>query len=364
MSKRTPLYERHLAAGARFMAFGGWDMPLHYGSQIAEHHAVRRHAGVFDVSHMTVIDVAGPAATAYLRRLLANDVDRLVPGQALYSCMLNEQGGVIDDLIVYRSAVAAPVTYRIVANAATRDRDLEWLRRATPESGLVLQVQERPVLLAVQGPAACDLAAPLLPADLAAAACGLRPFHAVEMHGIFIGRTGYTGEDGWEIVLDAARGERLFTALLEAGATPCGLGARDTLRLEAGMNLSGQDMDESHSPLVSGLGWTVAFEPADRAFIGREPLVRERAAGPAQDFSGLLLEGAGVMRHGQRVVTATGEGTVTSGGFSPTMNRSIALARVPAGASGTCAVDIRGTLRPARIVRPPFVRRGRVLVTG
>lgn len=361
MAKRTALYERHLAAGARMVPFGGWDMPLHYGSQIEEHHAVRRTAGVFDVSHMTVVEVDGAGAGDFLRRLLANDITRLEPGQALYSCMLDERGGIIDDLIAYRRATR-PASYRMVVNAATRDKDLQWMNEVARGFAVSLDLREDLLILAVQGPQACRLAAPLLPDALAEPAQALGAFRAVEHGDWFIARTGYTGEDGWEILLPAASGARFFDALIAAGVKPCGLGARDTLRLEAGMNLYGQDMDESTSPLVSGLAWTVAWEPAPRAFIGREALERERAAGVRQQLAGLVLEVPGVMRHDQRVSTDAGTGIITSGGFSPTMNRSIALARVPVGASGEVQVDIRGVLRPARLVRPPFVRRGRVLV--
>jgi aminomethyltransferase len=362
MSKRTPLYDRHLAAGAQIVPFGGWDMPLHYGSQIAEHHAVRQRAGVFDVSHMAVVDVGGRDATGYLRRLLANDVARLAEGQALYSCMLNERGGVVDDLIAYRRPAGADRPYRLVVNAATRDKDLAWMRRAAAGFDLALDPREEVVMLAVQGPAARDFAVPVLPRQLADAVPGLKPFFAAESGGCFLGRTGYTGEDGFELIAPAAEGARLWDALLDAGVAPCGLGARDTLRLEAGMNLYGQDMDETTSPLVSGLGWTVAWAPAEREFVGRAALAGERAAGPSAALVGLVLADRGVMRHDQRVVTPAGEGRITSGGFAPTLNRSVALARVPAAATGDCAVDIRGALRAARIVKPPFVRRGRVLV--
>ncbi len=362
MSKRTPLYDRHLAAGAQIVPFGGWDMPLHYGSQIEEHHAVRRRAGVFDVSHMTVIDIAGAGAGDYLRRLLANDVARLKPGQALYSCMLNERGGVVDDLIVYRRATQSTASYRVVVNAATRDKDLAWMRAAAQGFDLSLDLRDDLAMLAVQGPAARELAAPLLGPELRGPALALQAFHAAESAAAFVGRTGYTGEDGWEILLPATEGARFWDALLAAGFAPCGLGARDTLRLEAGMNLYGQDMDETTSPLVSGLGWTVAWEPASRPFVGRGPLERERGTGPAARLVGLVLAQRGVMRRGQRVVTAAGEGQVTSGGFSPTLNGSIALARVPAGAAGDCQVEIRDALRAARLVRPPFVRNGRALI--
>ena len=293
---------------------------------------------------MTVVDVAGAQATAYLQRLLANDVARLAAGQALYSCMLNEAGGVVDDLIVYRRQAGAAMPYRIVVNAVTREKDLQWMAGVARSHAVELQPRTDLVMLAVQGPAARELAVPLLPAELRAAVLALRPFHAVEAPGAFVGCTGYTGEDGWEILLPAAEGPRFWDALLAAGVVPCGLGARDTLRLEAGMNLYGQDMDETISPLVSGLGWTVAWEPADRNFIGRPVLEQERASGP-------------------RVATVAGDGEITSGGFSPTMNCSVALARVPVLAEGSCQVDIRGVLRPARLVRPPFVRHGRILVS-
>jgi aminomethyltransferase len=361
MSKRTPLYDRHLAAGAQIVAFGGWDMPLHYGSQLDEHHAVRRHAGVFDVSHMTVVDLDGARATGFLQRLLANDVAKLVPGQALYSCMLNERGGVVDDLIAYRRGVGSASPYRLVVNAATREKDLAWLAAVASEFGLALQPRDDLAMLAVQGPQARERAAGLLPAGLAAPAMALKPFHCVESGPVFVGRTGYTGEDGWEIMLPAEQAPRFWDALLASGFVPCGLGARDTLRLEAGMNLYGQDMDEETSPLVSGLGWTIAWEPAGRNFIGRAPLEEQKARGPAAKLAGLVLAERGVMRRGQRVVTAAGEGSITSGGFSPTMNCSIALARVPVAAAGDCAVEIRGALRAARLVRPLFVRRGQVL---
>jgi len=362
MGKHTPLHDRHVAAGALIVPFGGWDMPLHYGSQIAEHHAVRRHAGVFDVSHMTIVDVRGDGARDYLRRLLANDVGRLVPGQALYSCMLTERGGVVDDLIVYRRAGNVEDGWRVVVNAATREKDLAWMNDAARGAAVSLRPRDELVMLAVQGPEARTCAAPLLDEPLRATALALAPFHAAESAQAFVGRTGYTGEDGWEIVLPADAGLVLWDGLLRAGFTPCGLGARDTLRLEAGMNLYGQDMDETTSPLVSGLAWTIAWEPAARDFVGRATLERERAAGPQSKLTGLVLAGRGVMRRGQRVVTAAGEGEITSGGFSPTMNGSIALARVPSAAAGDCQVEIRGVLHAARLVRPPFVRHGRVLV--
>lgn len=360
MLRQTPLYERHVAAGARMVDFGGWAMPLHYGSQMDEHHAVRATAGVFDVSHMTVVDVAGPAARDWLRRLLANNVDKLgEPGRGLYSCMLNDAGGVIDDLIVYW---LGGQRFRLVVNAATREADLAWL--AQHSSGLQLDLTERAdlAMLAVQGPRACALLAPALPGELAAAATDLSGFSSTSADDIFVARTGYTGEDGWEIVAPPAVALELWDAALAAGIAPAGLGARDTLRLEAGLNLYGQDMTLATSPLESNLGWTVAMEPVERDFTGRQALTEQRVAGVDLQLTGLVLEARGVMRAGQQVETAAGPGTITSGGFSPTLQRSIALARVPADAAAECSVMIRGKAVPARMVRPPFVRQGKSLL--
>jgi aminomethyltransferase len=362
VNQRTALYDKHLAAGGQMVPFGGWDMPLHYGSQIDEHHAVRRHAGVFDVSHMAVVDLGGANAAGCLQELLANDVAKLDPGQALYSCMLNEHAGVVDDLIVYRRAGHADTPYRLVVNAGTTAKDLAWIRARAARHGVEVRHRQGMVMLAVQGPAARELAAPALPAQLRGAARALKRFHAAEDGGWFVGRTGYTGEDGWEIIAPAASGVAFWDALCAAGVRPCGLGARDTLRLEAGMNLYGQDMDEETSPLASGLGWTIAWDPPGRRFVGREALERERAGGVRLQLAGLVLKERGVMRRGQTVQTAAGAGEITSGGFSPTIGCSIALARVPAQAAGDCEVSIRDVRRPARLVRPPFVRNGRVLV--
>ena len=361
MPRNTALHARHVAAGARMVDFGGWDMPLHYGSQLDEHHAVRRAAGVFDVSHMTVVDIAGADTERWLRALLANDVARRPQaGQGLYSCMLNEQGGVIDDLIAYRRG---PESFRLVVNAATREQDLAWLTRRAAGHDLRLTERAESVMLAVQGPDARQLAARCLPQDLREAAGTLQPFEFAETDGLFVARTGYTGEDGWELIfLDAEQGLSCWDELLAIGVQPCGLGARDTLRLEAGLALYGQDLDAQHSPLVSGLGWTIAWEPEDREFVGRAALSAERDRGPVQRFVGLVLEDRGIIRSGQRVLTDAGEGLVTSGGFAPTLQRSVALARVPVAAGETVEVEIRQALRRARVVKPRFVRQGRALI--
>ncbi|MCH8542450.1 MAG: glycine cleavage system aminomethyltransferase GcvT [Alcanivorax sp.] len=355
MGHRTPLYDQHVAAGARLVDFGGWDMPVHYGSLLDEHHAVRADAGMFDVSHMTVVDVTGVDARAYLRYLLANDVDRVPVGKALYAAMLNEEGGVIDDLIVYRRQD----DYRLVVNCGTREKDLAWL--AKQSEGFAVQVVERPELaiVAVQGPRARERLSALLGDSRAAAVSGLKVFAFAEDGDWLIARTGYTGEDGVEIILPGADATALWQQLVDAGVRPCGLGARDTLRLEAGMNLYGNDMDETVTPLQAGMGWTVAFSE-DRDFIGRTALMAQQQAGHEQ-FVGLILEGKGVLRAHQKVISATGEGEITSGTFSPTLGLSIALARVPAGTEGKAEVEIRGKRLPVSIVRPPFVRHGKTV---
>jgi aminomethyltransferase len=357
MGLRTPLYDSHLAAHARMVDFGGWDMPVNYGSQIEEHHVVRRDAGMFDVSHMCVVDLAGNRTRDFLRHLLANDVAKLkVPGKALYSCMLNEAGGVIDDLIAY---FLSESSFRLVVNAGTRDKDIAWISSHAKAFGVTVTPRTDLAMIAVQGPNARSKAATLL-GDHATAALQVPAFSGAQFCNYFVARTGYTGEDGWEIMLAATEAPAFWQKLIAAGVAPCGLGARDTLRLEAGMNLYGNDMDESVSPLESGLTWTVAFEPADRAFIGRPALEAQRARGNLRRFVGLVLEDRGVLRGHQKVIAGSaGEGELTSGTFSPTLERSIGFARVPAGTGPTVQVDIRGKLLPARVVKLSFVRNGK-----
>ena len=356
MGLKTPLYDTHVLQGAKIVDFGGWEMPLHYGSQIEEHHAVRRDAGMFDVSHMGVVDLEGSRVREFLQRLLANDVGRLKsPGKALYSCMLLPSGGVIDDLIVYFMSDA---WFRVVVNAGTREKDLRWI--CEQAAAFAVSVIERPdlAMIAVQGPNAREKTLALLPPAQRSAAAALAPFFGAQVDSWFIARTGYTGEDGFEIMLPAEEAAKTWNALRAQGIQPAGLGARDTLRLEAGMNLYGNDMDENHHPLESGLAWTVAFEPSSRDFLGRKALEDLRRSG-SLEMVGLLLEERGVLRGHQKVVPA---GEVTSGTFSPTLNRSIALARVPATHATGVQVEIRGKLHAARIVKPPFVRHGKTLI--
>jgi len=358
VGQRTFLYERHVAAGARVVDFSGWDMPLHYGSQLEEHHQVRNGAGVFDVSHMTVIDVAGAGAESWLRYLLANDVARLeAPGKALYSVLLNHEGGVVDDLIVYRVEGG----YRLVSNCATRSKVLAWLE--SHASGHQVQATEQPQLaiLAIHGPDSIPLACQVLPDAIAAAVRQLGNFGSLEHDGWLVARTGYTGELGIEAILPGEQAAALWDGLVAAGVRPVGLGARDTLRLEAGMNLCGQDMDEETSPLAANLGWSVSWHDGQREFIGREAVQRHRQQaqqGKLPVLAGLVLEARGVLRAGQRVVTDKGEGVITSGSFSPTLKQAIALARIPRN-SGSCQIELRGALVPLKIVKPGFVRFGK-----
>jgi aminomethyltransferase len=342
--------------------FGGWDMPVNYGSQIEEHHAVRRDAGLFDVSHMCVIDARGAKVRAWLRHLLANDIAKLnAPGKALYSCMLKDDGGVIDDLIVY---FLTESWFRIVVNAGTRDKDLAWMREKAAPFGVELTERTDLAMIAVQGPNARAKAAELLPVGHRAAALAQDVFFGLEAGDWFVARTGYTGEDGFEIMLPAEQAAATWRKLNTLGVKSAGLGARDTLRLEAAMNLYGNDMDETQNPLESGLAWTVSFDDAARDFIGRKALESKKAAGLAKKFVALILDERGVLRGHQKVIVdGVGEGEITSGTFSPTMEKSIALARVPRATAGSVQVDIRGKLLPARVVKAPFVRHGKILVS-
>jgi len=356
MAQQTVLIHKHIEAGAKVVDFHGWDMPLHYGSQIEEHHVVRTDAGMFDVSHMTIVDLTGARTREFLRYLVANDVAKLtVKGKALYTGMLNEAGGVIDDLIVY---FLSEEYFRLVVNSATREKDLAWINQQALPFGVT--VTERPefAMIAVQGPNAKAKVATLLSAEQQALVAGMKPFFGVQAGDLFIATTGYTGEDGYEIALPNDMAADFWQKLLDAGVKPAGLGARDTLRLEAGMNLYGQDMDETVSPLAANMGWTIAWEPSDRQFIGRAALESQRAAGTFK-LVGLVMEQKGVLRHGQRVVVAGGEGEITSGTFSPTLGFSIAMARVPASVGDTAEVDIRGKLVPVQVVKPNFVRFGK-----
>ena len=418
--KQTSLNETHRAMGAKMVDFGGWDMPVNYGSQIDEHHQVRNDCGLFDVSHMRVVDIKGKGVRAFLRYLLANNVDKLtIPGKALYSCMLLENGGVIDDLIVY---FMEEQWFRIVVNAGTADKDIAWMRKqaaahaqahpecyaageSSPESEgcaettppeetvkrvpnavlfgnlsaeeaaavmskqqddepankPLLEIADHPELsiIAIQGPNAREKLWAAMPGSQQLTE-NLAPFSAVVVGTMFIARTGYTGEDGFEVMLPSVAAPYFWKSLTDKGAEPCGLGARDTLRLEAGMNLYGQDMDESVNPLESGLAWTVDLKSA-RDFIGKAALL---ANPPSRKLVGLLLLDRGVLRGHQKVHTAHGEGEITSGSFSPTLNQSIALARVPkeVQTGDQVQVAIRDKMLAAKVVKYPFARNGKGLI--
>ena len=364
MTQRTPLFAAHVAASGKLVDFAGWEMPIHYGSQIEEHHAVRTDAGMFDVSHMCALDLTGPDSLPFLRHLLANDCAKLtVPGKALYSCMLRDDAGVIDDLIVY---FFAPDRYRIVVNAGTADKDIAWMRQHIAGFNATLVVRRDLAMIAVQGPNARERFWAAFPVSRAHTVA-LTPFQAADWAAEdgtwLVARTGYTGEDGFEITLPGEFAPAAWQALVDAGVRPCGLGARDTLRLEAGMNLYGQDMDETVSPYDAGLAWTVDLKDATRDFVGRAALEdRPRSL----RFAGLLLEDRGVLRAHQKVITAHGDGETTSGTFSPTLARSIALARVPAAVANGDVVDveIRDKRLKARVVKPVFARNGKSLIEG
>lgn len=361
MTQQTPLFEQHQASGARMVDFHGWMMPLHYGSQMDEHHAVRTDAGMFDVSHMTIVDLSGARTREFLRYLLANDVAKLTqPGKALYSGMLNASAGVIDDLIVY---FMTEDFFRLVVNSATREKDLAWITEHAAPYGVQLTPRDDLSLIAVQGPQAQAKAQSLFDEAQREAVAGMKPFFGVQAGELFIATTGYTGEAGYEIALPNEQAAEFWQKLLTAGVKPAGLGARDTLRLEAGMNLYGQEMDEGISPLAANMGWTVAWQPEDRDFIGREALESQREKGTDQ-LVGLIMTEKGVLRNALpvRFTDSEGnlrEGTITSGSFSPTLGCSIALARVPAGIGEQAIVQIRNREMPVKVTKPVFVRAGK-----
>lgn len=367
--KVTPLNAAHRAAGAKMVDFGGWDMPVNYGSQIEEHHAVRTDVGMFDVSHMCVVDLKGEHVRSFLRGLVANNVDKLqVPGKALYSAMLKPEGTVIDDLIIYFMNES---WFRLVVNAGTAEKDVAWMNAHNVKTDAGITITQRRDganaygLIAVQGPNARAKAWEVLP-ETQAATADIKPFNAVIFEStsfgeVMVARTGYTGEDGFEIAVSVERVTDLWNALAAAGVKPAGLGARDTLRLEAGMNLYGQDMDETVNPLNAGLAWTIDLV-AERDFVGKQALLEQ---GQSAQFLGLILrEKGGILRAHQKIVTAQGEGEITSGTFSPSMQEAIALARLPMGVAigDTVHVQIRDKQLAATVVKLPFVRNGKVLV--
>ena len=353
--KKTVLNEAHRKAGAKMVDFGGWEMPINYGSQIEEHHAVRQNVGMFDVSHMTVIDVEGPEATDFLLHLLANDITKLNTNQAMYSTMLNHQGGVIDDLITYKISDSK---YRVVVNAATREKDLAWFEQEIAEFDAFMKEQSDTAMIAVQGPIAIKVLQPLIDIDLSET----KRFYAAYNDDMFVGRTGYTGEDGVEIIVASEAAEALWDQLIAAGVQPCGLGARDTLRLEAGMHLYGQDMDENITPLECGLAWTIRKDNLE--FNGADALEDLKLAGINKKLIGLVLEDRGVLRHDQTLTDDNGHtGIITSGGYSPSTEKAIAMAVVDKDMNAdSVQVQIRNKNLSCRVVKLPFVRNGKSLI--
>jgi aminomethyltransferase len=367
MGFKTALYATHQAMGGKLVDFGGWDMPLHYGSQIEEHNYVRTASGMFDVSHMTVVDVKGEDAKAYLQYLLANDVTKIeaIPGKALYSGMLNPEGGVIDDLIVYNMPLdVSGAWFRTVVNCGTREKDLAWMNKIAADFKVELIERDDLAMVAIQGPKAIELTKTVVSPSRAAVIDSLKIFQGLPEGEWFIARTGYTGEDGLEIMIPSEKAAAFWQALADAGVAPCGLGARDTLRLEAGMNLYGHEMDEGVSPLAANMGWTIAWQPAERDFIGRAVLEAQKAATSTQKLVGLVLRERGVLR-AEQVVTVEGsdeKGVITSGTFSPSLGYSIALARVPRSIGSHCQVEMRGKQVTVEVVAPNFVRNGKAVI--
>ena len=355
---RTPLYDTHVEMGAKMVDFAGWDMPIQYVGLMDEHHQVRQDAGMFDVSHMTTIDLNGARTREFLSKLVANDVPKVTkPGKALYTAMLNEQGGVVDDLIAY---YRAPNDYRLVVNASTFEKDLAWMNDKADGFDVTLDHRTGFTTLAVQGPTSREAAMRAMSDECAAAAAELKPFTSAYVGGWFIARTGYTGEDGFEITVPDAEAEAFWQALIAEDVAPCGLGCRDTLRLEAGMNLYGSDMDETISPLEANMGWTVDLKDEDRDFIGKAAIVAQKAEGVKEKLVGLVLEEKGVLRSHQKVIVpGVGEGIITSGSFSPTLKLGIAMARVPAATADTALVELRKKEVPVKVIKPSFVRNGK-----
>lgn len=357
MGTKTPLYNNHVALQARMVDFAGWDMPVQYGSLIDEHKSVRDSAGMFDVSHMLGIDITGADSKAFLQHILANDVGKLKkPGKALYSCMLNAEGGVVDDLIVY---FVKDNAYRMVVNAGTREKDLAWMKACVGELSVSFVPRTELAIIAVQGPQAREKVIGLLDEPLAERVSEIKRFFSASHNGWFVGRTGYTGEDGFEVMLPAEEAPVFWEKLLAVGVKPIGLGARDTLRLEAGMNLYGNDMDDSQNPLESGLAWTVAMAD-DRNFVGRAALEALTASGIKKKLIGLVLLDRGVLRSSVDVFKdGVKIGQTTSGTFSPSLSQAIAFARIDADVDDTCQVEIRSKMLNAKIISPPFIKNGK-----
>ena len=355
---RTPLFQAQLALGAKMINFHGWEMPLHFGSQLLEHEKVRLHAGIFDVSHMNIVDLIGDEAGLFLNYLLTASIDSLPSTKrALYTCICNEEGGIIDDLIVYG---LASDRFRLVFNAATRTRVNHWLSEQIKPFKAQIQMRPELAMIAIQGPKALALSSTVLGEHLAEAIKALKAFAYTQQGEIFIARTGYTGEAGLEIIGPDAQILDLWKAFLDQGVQACGLAARDSLRIEAGLLLNGQDMDEQTSPLESNLESCIHWEPANRAFIGRQSLEKQKRQGSHRRLVGLTLTEKAILRTGQKVmIDGLAQGVVTSGSFSPSLGQSIGFARVPQDTPKQVMVQIRNKLQPAKVGPLKFLNKGR-----
>lgn len=361
MMRQTPFYQNHLESNAKIVDFGGWALPINYGSQIKEHEAVRTSCGMFDVSHMLITDITGAESRKFIRYLISNDVAKLEKhgiGKALYSGLLNHDAGIIDDLIVY----LMPFGYRLVTNAATEEKDMAWINNIAKQFEVKFVNRRDLAMLAVQGPLAIEKVITIRP-HLSSALSNLKAFMAIEDHGCFYARTGYTGENGLEIMIPTTIASQFWNELLNNGVIPCGLGARDTLRLEAGMNLYGHDMDENFTPLDSGMDWVVDLSDETRDFIGKSNYIRLKTLAEYDIQVGLILNGRGVLREGQTIVVNNNNvGIITSGTFAPSLKLSVAIARVKSDTPDTVLVQIRDNLESAKVVKLPFIRNGKSLI--
>lgn len=357
--KKTALYDEHIKANAKIINFFNWSMPINYGSQLKEHNYVRNDAGMFDVSHMSIVDLKGRVSYDFLRYLLANDIAKINKNKSLYSVMLNASGGIIDDLIIY---CIADNHYRMVINAACSEKDLNWINTNAKDFQVDIDPLNDYAIIAVQGPNAVDKtikAAPKLKA-----AKNLTKFSNIIIDDIFIARIGYTGEDGFEIMLKNNPALSLWKQLLKVGIKPCGLGARDTLRLEAGFNLYGNEMNEQTTPLETNLIWSVDFKDNNRKFIGKESLKKQLKLGVKNQLKGMILTTKGVLRNNQEVFTNKGIGKVTSGSFSPTLNKAIAFVSVPTAADSAVEVKLRAEKVKAKLIKMPFYKNGKILTNN
>ena len=350
-AKRTPLYEWHKARGARFTPFAGWEMPVQYKSIVQEHNAVRKGVGIFDISHMGQVFAEGPEALPFLQKLCTNDIAKCAPGKAMYSHLCDERGGVIDDIFVYCFDSAR---YLIVVNASTSEKDFSWMEKHKMSGVTLAHKSSELSMIAVQGPKAVSVLSKIFKPVPERHRIAEERFGT---HPAFVCRTGYTGEDGCELIVPNEGIVELTEAVMEAGKDagiePCGLGARDTLRLESGYLLYGNDVDEQHTPLEAGVGWVVKFDKGD--FIGRAALLRQKESGVSRKLTAFKLKERGIPRHGSKIFRDGEEiGAVTSGTFSPSLQAGIALGYVPSGAQGAFAIECLGKPVPAETVKLPF----------